>query len=180
LRGDLVVNNLVAYAYATGQVRMKSDGTPWRPLVHIEDIARAFLAVLEAPREVVHDQAFNVGATSENYRIREVADLVLAAVPGSVLSFVEDAGPDPRCYRVSCDKLARVLPASHPEWTVARGITELLRSYRRAHLSLLDLESPHLMRIQHVRRLLATGRINSDLRWAARRLHRELSAVESA
>jgi nucleoside-diphosphate-sugar epimerase len=180
LRGDLVVNNLVAYAYTTGRVLMKSDGTPWRPLVHIEDIARAFLAVLEAPREVVHDQAFNVGATTENYRIREVADLVLDAVPGSVVSFVEDAGPDPRCYRVSGEKLAQALPASRPEWTVARGITELLRAYRRACLSLPDLESPQLMRIQHVRRLLATGRLDRDLRWAVRRPDRELSAAESA
>jgi nucleoside-diphosphate-sugar epimerase len=180
LRGDLVVNNLVAYAYATGRVLMKSDGTPWRPLVHIEDIARAFLAALEAPRDLVHDQAFNVGSTTENYRIREVADLVLEAVPGSVLSFVEDAGPDPRCYRVSCDKLFTTLPAARPEWTVARGIDELLRAYRRTRLSLIDLESPTLMRIQHVRQLLASGRLDPDLRWVAQRAWRELSAVESA
>src|SRR5918996_4603464 len=110
LRGDLVVNNLVAYAYATGEVFLKSDGTPLRPLVHIEDIGAAFLAVLEAPRDLVHDQAFNVGRTEENYRIRDVAGIVAEAVPGSQITFAATAGPDLRNYRVNCNKLATTLP----------------------------------------------------------------------
>src|SRR5436189_5490311 len=102
LRADVVVNNLVGVAYTTGDVLIQSDGTPWRPLVHIEDIARAFLAALEAPRELVHDEAFNVGRTEENFQIREVADLVEEVVPGSVVEYAEGGGPDLRCYRVDC------------------------------------------------------------------------------
>ena len=131
LRGDLVVNNLAGYAFTTGEVLIKSDGTPWRPLVHIEDISRAFLAVLEAPRELVHDEAFNVGRTEENYRIREVADIVEEVVPGSEVTFAEDAGPDTRNYRVNCDKLAATLPAFEPQWTVRRGVEELYEAYLR-------------------------------------------------
>ena len=111
LRGDLVVNNLVGYAVTTGEVLIKSDGTPWRPLAHIEDISRAFLAVLQAPREVVHDQAFNVGQTEENYRISEVAEIVEAIVPGSRVQYAEGGGPDVRSYRVNCDRLPEVVPA---------------------------------------------------------------------
>jgi nucleoside-diphosphate-sugar epimerase len=108
LRADIVVNNLVGVAYTTGEVLIQSDGTPWRPLVHIEDIARAFLAVLEAPREVVHNEAFNVGRTEENYRVRDLAEMVQEIVPGSRVRYAEGGGPDPRCYRVDCGKLARL------------------------------------------------------------------------
>ena len=154
LRGDLVVNNLVGYALTTGKVLMKSDGTPWRPLVHIEDIARAFLALLEAPRDVVHDQAFNVGSTTENYRIREVAQLVEELVPGSTVELAEHAGPDKRNYRVSCDKLCSLVPAYQPQWTVRTGIEELADAYRAASLTLDDLTGARLQRIQTVRGLL--------------------------
>ncbi|MET0421959.1 MAG: SDR family oxidoreductase [Acidimicrobiia bacterium] len=167
LRGDLVVNNLVGYAFATGKVFMKSDGTPWRPLVHIEDIARAFLALLEAPRDVVHDEAFNVGATTENYRIRDVAALVEELVPGSSVELAQDAGPDKRNYRVSCDKLANAVPAYQPQWTVRTGIVELVSAYAEAGLTLDDLTGPRLQRIQRVRGLLDDGSITSDLRWTA-------------
>jgi nucleoside-diphosphate-sugar epimerase len=166
LRGDLVVNNLVGYAYTTGEVFMKSDGTPWRPLVHIEDIARAFLALMEAPRDIVHDQAFNVGATAENYRIREVAHLVEELVPDSKVALAEDAGPDKRNYRVSCDKLAAAVPAYQPQWTVRTGIEELLRNYRDTELTLDDLTGARLQRIQRVRQLLGDGSLSSDLHWA--------------
>ncbi len=114
LRGDLVVNNLTGFAFTTGKVLIMSDGTPWRPLVHIEDISRAFLAALEAPRELVHAEAFNVGRTDENYRIREVADIVESVIPGSEVTYAADGEPDKRCYRVNCDKIKDVLPAFDP------------------------------------------------------------------
>ena len=132
LRADLVVNNLVGYAYLTGEVLIKSDGTPWRPLVHVEDIAAAFLAVLHAPREVVHDQAFNVGRTDQNFRVREVAEMVRDVVPRTArVAYAAGGGPDPRCYRVDCDKLPRLVPEYRPRWTVRQGIESALRSLPR-------------------------------------------------
>ncbi len=125
LRADLVVNNLVGYAFTTGDVLIQSDGTPWRPLVHVEDIARAFLAALRAPRELVHNEAFNVGRSDENYRIHQLADMVREVVPGSSVRYAPGGGPDPRCYRVDCTKLATALPAFQPQWTVRRGIEQL-------------------------------------------------------
>src|SRR4029077_3168698 len=125
LRVDLVLNNLVGYAVTTGRIHLMSDGTPWRPIVHIEDISRAFLAVLEAPREMVHDQAFNVGRTSENYRIRELAEIVAETVPGCEITYAKDAGPDLRCSRVTWGKSERVLPAYQPQWNARLGAREL-------------------------------------------------------
>lgn len=165
LRGDLVVNNLVAWALTTGEVLLKSDGTPWRPLVHISDIARAFAAVLAAPREVVHNEAFNVGQTAENYQIREVAAIVEEVVPGSVVAFSDNAGPDRRNYRVSCDKIATALPAYRPQWTVRRGAEELYRAYVANGLTPELFAGPTLMRIRHVRALIGTGRVDEMLRW---------------
>lgn len=165
LRGDLVVNNLVAYAVTIGEVRLKSDGTPWRPLVHIEDIARAFLAIVEAPRELVHDQAFNVGVTTENYQIRRVAEIVEEVVPGSRVTFADDAGPDKRNYRVDCDRLREVLPAFQPQWTVRRGVDELFQAYLLHGLTDELLHGGRLQRIARVRELLDAGTISSDLRW---------------
>ena len=115
LRADVVVNNLVAFAHTTGEIVIQSDGTPWRPLVHAEDIGRAFLAVLHAPREVVHNQSFNVGRNADNYRVRELAAMVERAVPGCVVKYAEDGGPDPRSYRVDCSKIARLLPEFQPQ-----------------------------------------------------------------
>ncbi len=165
LRGDLVVNNLVGYAVTTGEVYLKSDGTPWRPLVHIEDIARAFLGLMQQPREVVHDRAFNVGATQENYQIRDVAALVRDLVPDSTVTLADDAGPDLRNYRVNCDLLGETIPGFEPRWTVARGIEELRQAYVESELTLDDLTGPRLQRIQRVRDLLADSRLGSDLRW---------------
>ncbi|MCB0995652.1 MAG: NAD(P)-dependent oxidoreductase [Acidimicrobiales bacterium] len=165
LRGDLVVNNLVAYAVTIGEVRLKSDGTPWRPLVHIEDIARAFLAIAEAPRDLVHDQAFNVGQTTENYQIRQVAEIVEQVVPGSRVTFADDAGPDKRNYRVDCDRIREVLPAFRPEWTVLRGAEELYNAYLRFGLTEELLHGGRLQRIARIRELLDAGEITSDLRW---------------
>jgi nucleoside-diphosphate-sugar epimerase len=173
LRGDLVVNNLVGYAVTTGEVLIKSDGTPWRPLVHIEDISRAFVAVLEAPREAVHDQAFNVGQTEENYRISEVAEIVEAVVPDSRVQYAEGGGPDTRCYRVNCDRLPEVVPAFRPVWTVQRGVEELLEAFVRHSVTLEEFESSRFLRLQHVRELQEQGMLDDQLR-------RREPALESA
>jgi nucleoside-diphosphate-sugar epimerase len=167
LRFDLVLNNLVAWAYATGKIYMKSDGTPWRPIVHIEDISRAFLAALHAPLELVHNEAFNVGQTSENYRIRELAEIVAEVVPGCEVSFAPDAGPDLRNYRVNCDKIQRVLPEFKPQWDARRGAQELYDSYRRHGLALEDFEGPRYKRIAHIKALLDKGTLEPSLRWTS-------------
>jgi nucleoside-diphosphate-sugar epimerase len=167
LRFDLVLNNLVAWAYAKGRVHIKSDGTPWRPIVHIEDISRAFLAVLAAPREVVHNQALNVGRTEENYRIRELAEIVQEVVPGSRIEYATDGGPDPRCYRVDFGKIQRLLPDFKPQWNARRGAEELYTAYKNVGLALEDCEGPRFKRIDHLRHLLASGRVDATLRWRA-------------
>jgi len=171
LRGDLVVNNLVGYAFTTGEVFIKSDGTPWRPLVHIEDISRAFLAVLHAPRQVVHNQAFNVGQTEENYRVRDLADMVRAIVPGSTVKYAEGAGPDLRNYRVDCGKIQRTLAGFQPQWTVRQGIEELYEAYVRCGLTRDQFLSSRYLRIQHVRELQAQGRLDAQLRWGNQVAH---------
>ena len=165
LRFDLVVNNLVGFAMATGKVLLQSDGTPWRPLIHVEDVARAVLAVLAAPRELVHNQAFNVGTTTENYQIREIAEIVEAAVPGSTVAFAEGAGPDRRSYRVDCGKIARTLPSFKPQWTVARGVQQLVEAFQRHGLTREDLVGHCYVRIGHVRWLQQEGRLDAELRW---------------
>jgi nucleoside-diphosphate-sugar epimerase len=168
LRADLVVNDLVGQAVTGGRIRLTSDGTPWRPLVHVEDIARAFLAVLEAPVELVHDQAFNVGRTEECYQVRRVAELVCEAVPGSVVELGDGAGPDARDYRVDCGKLARTLPAFRPAWTVPQGIRQLVDAYRRHGLTAERLGGPSLRRLPRLRELRTRGQLDADLRWADR------------
>ncbi|NED95103.1 SDR family oxidoreductase [Phytoactinopolyspora alkaliphila] len=167
LRGDLVVNNLVGYAVTTGQVLLKSDGSPWRPLVHIEDIARAFLAVVEAPRDLVHLKAYNVGRTDETYRIREVAEIVADVVPGSELSFAEGAGPDKRNYRVDCSLITRELPGFQPQWTVRRGVEELYDAYLQVQLTEDMLTGSHLQRIKHIRARQEQGVVDEQLRVTA-------------
>jgi nucleoside-diphosphate-sugar epimerase len=163
-RFDIVLNNLVAWAAAEGVILLKSDGTPWRPIVHIEDISRAFLAVLEAPREAVHGEAFNVGETEHNYRIRDIAQIVADVVPGCRLEFAADAGPDKRCYRVDFGKLARVLPEARPRWDARAGAEQLYAAYRRAPLSRTEFEGARYQRIAHLRSLIASGVVGPDLR----------------
>jgi nucleoside-diphosphate-sugar epimerase len=165
LRGDLVLNNLVGWAYTTGMVRLKSDGTPWRPLVHIEDISEAFLALLEAPKDLVHNQAFNVGQTEENYQMRDLAIIVMDTVPGSKVTFANGAGPDKRCYRVNCDKILNTIPAYKPHWNAREGARQLYEAYKKFGLTLADVEGARYMRIQHVKKLQTEGKLNSDLRW---------------
>jgi nucleoside-diphosphate-sugar epimerase len=166
LRGDLVVNNLVGWALGVGHVLLKSDGTPWRPLVHVEDVCRAFRGVLEAPREVVHDEAFNVGREGENHRIRDVAERICAAVPGAEIGFAAGAGPDPRCYRVDFGKLARALPDAVPVRTLDEGIAGLVAAYRSAGVGREDLEGDRFVRIERILRLIREGRLSPDLRWS--------------
>jgi len=165
LRLDLVVNDLVGCAYATGQILIKSDGTPWRPLVHVEDIARAFLAILHAPREQIHNQAFNVGRTEENYQVRELAKLVQEVVPGSTLKFAEGGGPDVRCYRVNCQKLAATFPAFTPQWTVRKGIEQLYSAYKSHGLSGDEFAGAKYVRLKHIRKLQNDSLLDGDLRW---------------
>jgi len=164
LRGDLVVNNLVGYAVTTGRVLIMSDGTPWRPLTHIEDISRAFLAALEAPLELVHDEAFNVGRTEENFQISELAEMVEQVVPDSVVEYAEGGGPDLRNYRVDCGKIARTLPEFRPQWTVRRGVEEVYAAFSRFGVTLDEFTSGRFLRIRHVKDLQAAGELDDDLR----------------
>src|SRR5688572_17528837 len=165
LRGDLVVNNLVGHAFTTGKVLIKSDGMPWRPLVHIEDIARAFVAVLEAPREAIHNEAFNVGRTSENYRVRELADMVAEVVPSSKVEYAPGASPDLRNYRVTCDKLAAHCPAYQPAWTVRKGIEEVYDAYTRHQLTTEQFLSSQFIRLKHIKELQEKGLLDETLSW---------------
>jgi nucleoside-diphosphate-sugar epimerase len=164
-RGDLVVNNLLAFAFATGEVLMQSDGTPWRPLVHIRDISRAFLGMLQAPRDKVHGEAFNVGGDEENYQIRDIARIVEELVPDSRIAFAAGAGPDKRSYRVSFAKLARVFPELAPTWTVRSSAGEMLAAYRDNGLTIADFKGSRFMRIARLKELIAAGRLDEELRW---------------
>jgi len=165
LRFDVVLNNLVAWAFTSGKVFLKSDGTPWRPIVHIEDISRAFIAVLGAPPDAVRGEAFNVGKNDQNYRIREIAEIVKDTVPGCEIAFAADAGPDKRNYRADFSKIARVLPAFQPQWDARKGARQLLEAYRAVGLRLEEFEGPRYRRIDQLRSLLAEGRLAADLRW---------------
>jgi nucleoside-diphosphate-sugar epimerase len=165
LRFDVVLNNLVAWAFTAGQVRLKSDGTPWRPIVHVEDISRAFLAVLAAPPETVAGEALNVGRNDQNYRIREIAEIVKETVPGCEVTFADDAGPDKRNYRADFSKIARVLPGFRPQWDARKGARQLYETYQEVGLRLEDFEGPRYRRIDQIRNLMAAGELVADLRW---------------
>jgi len=162
LRADIVVNNLTGTAFTRGEVRLQSDGSPWRPLVHAEDISRAFLAVLEAPREAVHDEAFNVGRDEDVVQIREIATAVARAfdVP---ITFAEGAAPDKRDYRVDFSKINEVLPSFKPRWTVEEGIAELADDMRRIGLTADDFEGPRYVRLARVNELRSLGKLDSLL-----------------
>jgi nucleoside-diphosphate-sugar epimerase len=167
LRLDIVLNDLVASAFTTGRVYIKSDGTPWRPIVHIRDIVGAALAILEAPREAVHNQTFNVGRTDENYRIRELATIVAETVPGSRIEYAPEGGPDLRCYRINFDKIRRLVPGFQPKWTAREGARELYEAYRVAGLTREDMETGRYIRLKHIQRLLQAGLLDASLRWRA-------------
>lgn len=164
LRLDIVVNNLTAAAFTAGEVRLESDGTPWRPLVHIEDISRVFLVVLESSRDLVHNQAFNVGRAEDNVQVRDIAEMVRAAVPGSTLAIADGAGPDLRNYKVDFAKLNDTFPDLHPQWTVRSGVEELVRSYADRGMRYEDFTSSRFVRLRRIRELLNSGELDSTLR----------------
>jgi nucleoside-diphosphate-sugar epimerase len=175
LRFDLVLNNLVAWAFSTGRIFLKSDGTPWRPIVHIEDISRAFSAALEAPTDLVHNRAFNVAV--ENFRISELAEIVGEIVPGCRIEYAEGAGPDKRCYRVDGGLFTRTLPAFQPRWTARRGAQELYAAYQATAVTPDDFEGQRFKRIDHLKMLIQTGRVDQTLRSTGRKELHAATAV---
>jgi nucleoside-diphosphate-sugar epimerase len=164
LRLDVVLNDLVAWAYTTGRVYIKSDGTPWRPIIHIRDITAAILSVLEAPQHLIHNEVFNVGQTEENYRICDLAAIVADTVPGCRIEYAPDGGPDKRCYRINFDKIHRVLPGFCPQWTARKGAQELYEAYRAVGLRFADLQLGRYSRIAHIQQLMQAGQLDSSLR----------------
>ena len=165
LRFDLVLNNLTAWAFTTGKIMMKSDGSPWRPIVHIEDISRAFVAVLKAPRDLIHNKAFNVGVTEDNLQIKDIAHIVGQTVPNCHVEFANGASPDKRCYKVNCDRLPQVLSSFQTQWNARRGAKELYEAYKKYGLTLEEFEGPKYQRIAHIKHLLSTGQLDESLRW---------------
>jgi nucleoside-diphosphate-sugar epimerase len=165
LRFDLVLNNLVAWAFTTGKVHIKSDGSPWRPIIHVEDIARAFIAVLSAPVEVVHHQAFNVCRRDDNYRIRDLAEIVREIVPLCEVEYAADAAPDKRNYRVDSSKIMTHLPDFKPQWDARKGVVQLYEAYKRIGLRWQDFEGARYNRIDHIKMLIAAHELDETLRW---------------
>lgn len=165
IRFDLVINNLVAWAHTTGRILMKSDGTPWRPLVHIEDISHAVVCALKAPRDVVHNLAVNVGSNTENYQMRDLAQMVKDTVPNCEIDYADGASADERCYRVNFDKIRRVLPDFNPQWTALKGVEQCYESYRKHGLNKDDYEGIKYKRIAHIKDLIASGKLTTELRW---------------
>jgi nucleoside-diphosphate-sugar epimerase len=165
LRVDIMVNNLVGYAVTTGEVLIKSDGTPWRPLVHVEDICRAFVTALGVDRERTHNQAFNVGLSDENFRVREVADMVESVVTGSRAQFAEGGSADARDYRVDFSKIERGLPEFRPRWTVRKGVEELYEAYQRFGLTADEFLGGRYVRLAEIKRLQGQARLTDQLRW---------------
>ncbi len=165
LRFDIVLNNLVAWAYTTGQILLKSDGTPWRPMVHIEDISLAAIGMLVAQKDIVHNQPFNVGLNAENYQIRQLAEIVKETVPNSDVTFAEGAEPDKRNYRVDFGKYARAFPDHGLRWNARRGARQIYESYRAVGLKVDEYEGPKYKRIAQIKYLLSTGQLDKTLRW---------------
>lgn len=180
LRFDIVLNNLVAWGVTQGRILLKSDGTPWRPIVHIEDISAAFLAAMEAPRDAVFNQAFNVGQTEHNYQIKDIAEIVAATVPGCQLDYVPGASPDKRSYRVDFSKISRVLPAFKPRWDAKAGAEQLYAAYTSAGLTLAEFEGPRYQRIAHIQQLIGDHVIDEDLRWRQPATHTPAPTIAEA
>jgi nucleoside-diphosphate-sugar epimerase len=165
LRGDLVVHNLIGSALSTGQVLIKSDGSPWRPLIHVEDICRAFLATLEAPRDLIHDEAFNVGRDDQNLQVRDIADVVASAVPGSEVVYAPGGEPDIRDYRVDFSKINSLLPAFQPKWDLVTSVADLVTEFKRHGLTLEELDGPRHTRLRRIQELRRSGALDGRLRW---------------
>ncbi len=164
LRADIVVNNLVGHAFTTGKVLLQSDGTPWRPLVHLRDIIHAFVAAMEAPKDAIHNQAFNVGRSSENFRIREVANMVAEVVPNCEVAFAPGASPDTRNYRVDFRKIETKLPGYKPSWTLRKGIEEIYQAYKQAGLTKEEWLGPRFYRLKTVKAKQESGKLDANLR----------------
>ncbi len=179
-RFDLVLNNLVAWAVTTGNIHMKSDGTPWRPITHIEDISRAFLATLSTPVDVIRNEAFNVGVTGHNYQIKELAEIVASVVPGCQVTFADDAGPDKRSYRVNCDKIQRVMPHFQPQWDARKGAQSLYEAYKAVDLTLEEFEGPRYQRIGHIKKLISDGIIDETLTHTPKAIAARASTPDAA
>ncbi len=167
LRLDIVLNNLVGWAVTTGKIRIMSDGTPWRPMAHVQDICQAFACVLEAPLDVVSGQAFNVGANSENYQVRDLAAVAQEAAGECSIEYSGQAGPDPRNYRVSFDKLARIFPHFQPRWNAREGARELCASYRAAGMTAEDFHSRKFTRLKQLKFLMENGKLDDLLQWTS-------------
>jgi nucleoside-diphosphate-sugar epimerase len=165
LRLDIVLNDFVAAAFTSGRIYIKSDGTPWRPIVHIRDIIAAIVAVLEAPKESIHNEVFNVGRNDQNFRVSELAQIVCEMVPGSRVEYAPGGQPDKRCYRVSFDKINRMLPSFRPQWTAREGALELYNAYRSIGLTPEEVEEGRYIRLKEIRRLQDAGKLNGSLRW---------------
>jgi nucleoside-diphosphate-sugar epimerase len=167
LRGDLVVHNLIGSALSTGQVLIKSDGSPWRPLIHVEDISRAFRTALEAPKEVIHDQAFNVGRDDQNFQVRDIAEVVSRAVPGSEVVYATGGEPDVRDYRVDFSKIHSMLPSFEPQWDLVDSVADLVTEFRRNRLTIDDLDGPRHTRLRRIQELRRSGALDKRLRWTS-------------
>ena len=165
LRLDIVLNNLAGWAHTTGRVRLLSDGRSWRPLVHVRDLSRMAVAMLEAPDELVAGEAFNVGSADQNYLVRDLAEM-LAEVTGCEVEFARDASPDPRSYRVDFSKLARAFPSFAFERDARGGSEELVNAYRAVPLTTELFEGRRYVRLRQLRHLLDDGELGDGLRWA--------------
>jgi nucleoside-diphosphate-sugar epimerase len=168
LRVDIVLNNLVGWAYTTGKVRIMSDGTPWRPIVHIEDISRAFALMLDAPVGLIHNRAFNIGQSLENYQVRDLAEIVRDTVPDCDVEYAGAGGPDPRNYRVDFSRLAATFPSFQFRWDARKGARQLYEAYRGAGLTLADLQGRRFIRLNQLKHLLAEGALDETLHWTSR------------
>ncbi|HVD05648.1 MAG TPA: NAD-dependent epimerase/dehydratase family protein, partial [Gemmatimonadaceae bacterium] len=165
LRFDVVLNNLAGWAYTTKRVRIMSDGTPWRPIVHVRDVADATITMLTAPADVVRAEAFNVGADSENYQVRDLAEIVRVTFAGCDVEYAEGAGPDPRSYRVSFGKLERTFPEFQTTWNAADGARELRTAFEQVNLNEAEFAGHKFTRLAHLKLLADSGRIDETLRW---------------
>ena len=165
LRLDIVLNNLVGWAHTTGKVKLYTDGTPWRPLIHVDDVSEAFIAAMEAPVDVVHNQVFHVGSNNENYQVRQLAEIVCSVVPGSEIEFVADHGGDQRTYIADFSKIAEKLPQFQPSWTAESGAHQLYQAYKSADLTLEQFTGSRYIRLKRIDELLRSGQLDDSLRW---------------
>lgn len=166
MRFDTVLNNLMGSAFVTGRVVIHSDGTPWRPVVHVQDVARAFEQVMRAPVEQVHNQAFNIGADHLNHQIRQLGEIVERTVPGCELAFVRQAGADQRTYKADFGKFKRTFPEFDFLWTAESGAQELYRAFDRVSLKKEDFTGDRFTRLKWLQQLIDKGLLNDELRWS--------------